>query len=359
MLRPFPPLIYSTAAVSRHGEPTRLSSDRSPGDGNPISVRVLHAAEAPGSYRRGELRARTFIARGVMEEREEAFVRYRIERAGYPDLVGVVGVLDLEATRVYPHEDTMPSAVAARRADIERAGAHLEPIILASIDPIDVEAGEARPLRRVHYGAEIHQVDAFETPPDLGDGTGYVVLDGHHRIAATRHHATVTGEPPAILAMVVDVATRGLFVEPQHRVLGGPRLDPEVLRDVGALSSYRRGERVPPGAVAIVTRDESVLVTPPESRRSGALARISSLTLQEDVLPLLDHWVEGYATREIDAYRELDAGAAGVAIMGDLTITDVVEAARDGVVLPEKTTCFNPKVAVGLVGVALPLAGAR
>jgi uncharacterized protein (DUF1015 family) len=38
--------------------------------------------------------------------------------------------------------------------------------------------------------------------------------------------------------------------------------------------------------------------------------------------------------------------------MGDLAMSDIVATASAGIVLPEKTTCFNPKVAVGLVGVA-------
>jgi hypothetical protein len=363
MLRPFSPLVYAADAVERFGEPTRHSSDRSPRDGNPISVRLLHAAESPGSYRRGEQRSRTFVARGVMVEHEPGYVRYRIDRPGRPALVGLVGVLDVATATLHAHEGVMPSAVAARRADIERAGAHLEPIVVASIDPIDVNEDGGTDLRTVRYGEELHKITAVKPSAThaaiASRDPGFVVLDGHHRIAAALQHSELTGEPPWILTMVVDVATAGLFVEPQHRVLGGPPIDLETLSAVADTTPYERGERVPPGAVAVVSGTTSIVAVTKSSSRSGALARISSLTLHEDILPVLDLWVEGYATREADAYDELDAGARAVAIMGDLEIADVVDTARTGVVLPEKTTCFNPKVAVGLVGVKLPFSGSR
>jgi len=295
-----------------------------------------------------------------MVEHDPGYVRYRIERPGRPPLVGLVGVLDIATTTLYAHEGVMPSAVAARRADIERAGAHLEPIVVASIGSIDVDEGSGTPLRSVRYGEELHGIAAVKTSDtwvaDASGEPGYVVLDGHHRIAAALQHSELTGERPWILAMVVDVSTSGLFVEPQHRVLGGESFELDTLRRVADIAPYERGQRVPPGAVAIVSRTASVLAVTSTSSRSGALSRISSLSLHEDILPVLGQWVEGYATRESDAYSELDAGACAVAIMGDLELSDVVDTARSGVVLPEKTTCFNPKVAVGLVGVKLPFA---
>lgn len=357
MLLPFAPLVYASDAVHRYGEPTRLSSDRSPHDGNPISVRLLHAAESPGSYRRGELRTRTFIQRGIMEELDPTIIEYRIDRPQRPALVGTVGLVDLDQATLYPHEGVMPSAVAARRADIERAGAHLEPIILASTTPMATDDVGGDVVRTVRYGEEVHQIADLSTATRRISPGRYVILDGHHRVAATRQHWEITGQRPWILAMVIDMTAPGLFVEPQHRVLGGPRLAVDRLADVADLTMYERGQHVPPGSVAIVSRETSVLVSPRGTGRSGALGRISSVTLEEDLLPVLDLWVEGYATRESDAYGELDAGAQAVAIMGDLTIGDVVKTAIDGIVLPEKTTCFNPKVAVGLVGVGLPISG--
>ncbi len=351
MLHPFKPLIYTPEAVRRFGEPTRLSSDRSQQDGNPISVRVLHAVDTPGSYRRGELRCRVLLDRGFMQEADRAFVSYTIRRPGRPEMTGLVGVLDLDAAEVYSHEGVMVSSVATRRADIERAGAFLEPVIVAAA--LDDVPSESAVLRSVRYDEEVHTIRSVPSLEDRVGTEGFVVLDGHHRIAAARQHIEGTETTPSILAMVVDHRSPGLFLEPQHRVLAGRRAWFDDLPSSAVVRPYRRGERVSPGAVAIVSGDSSVVITLDVDDRSDVEDRISSLTLEGSLLGPLGMWVEGYATREADAYAELEAGARAVAIMGDLAIDDIVETARRGVILPEKTTCFNPKVAVGLVGALL------
>ncbi|NHZ71052.1 MAG: DUF1015 family protein [Proteobacteria bacterium] len=354
MLYPFQPIVFSAEAIERFGEPTRLSSDRSPGDGNPISVRVLHEAETPGSYRRGENRTRSFVDRDVMVLHDGAYAIYSIARPNRPDMAGIVGMLDLEHTTVYPHEDVMPSSVATRRADIERAGAFLEPVILTTHlqQPIPPVADDLY-ARQVRYDDEVHTLsviapDQSVIPPAVLRGD-LVILDGHHRIAAAIQHADLTSTSPSILAMVVDAASPGLFVEPQHRVLSGPPIDLTALPETATVGVFERGDVVPPGAVAIVSDTVSVVINVPGDR-SLEEARISALTLERQLLDLLLQRVEGYATRESDAFEQLDSGANAVAIMGDLRIADVMTTARRGVVLPEKTTCFNPKVAVGLVG---------
>lgn len=267
---------------------------------------------------------------------------------------GVVGLLDLESSVVHPHEDVIPSAVAARLADIERAGAQLEPVVVAAsgFDCPSV-SGEADFVRSARYGDEIHSVsllpmDAASSPLSPNDGV-YVTLDGHHRIAAATRLATYRGARPSILALVVDSESPGLFVEPQHRVLAGPAIVLESFPSGLVVEPYRRNDAVSPGSVAIVTADLSVLVSA-SAAESSHVGRISAQTLDRYLLEPLAQRVEGYATRESDAYEQLDAGAGAVAIMGDLRIEDVSATAADGIVLPEKTTCFNPKVAVGLVG---------
>ncbi|MCL1595129.1 MAG: DUF1015 family protein [Actinomycetia bacterium] len=354
MLYPFQPLVFSEEAIGRFGEPTRLSSDRSPGDGNPVSVRVLHEAETPGSYRRGENRTRSFLDREIMILLDTSYAIYSITRPNRPDMHGIVGVLDLEHATVYPHEDVIPSAVATRRADIERAGGFLEPVIVTTdlSHLVSMAAGDVY-QRRVRYDDEVHALSIITSDPTSlpqeATTDGLVVLDGHHRIAAARQHADLTSTSPWVLAMVVDARSPGLFVEPQHRVLSGPPVDLMAMPGATNIAVFRRGDVVPPGSVAIISDTVSVVIrsTREPSPEEG---RISALTLDREILEPLQQRVEGYATRESDAFEQLDSGANAVAIMGDLLISDVMTTARRGVILPEKTTCFNPKVAVGLVG---------
>jgi hypothetical protein len=354
MFHPFQPLVYTAAAIAEFGEPTRLSSDRAPGVRNPISVNALHAGYEEGSYLRGEHRCRAMLDRSVMAEGPSAYVRYRIDRPGTEPLSGTVGILDLDGPPLHMHEAVMASAVAARSADIERAGAFLEPVVVAIPNgvhhPRDIDTSE---MRSVSYGVERHTVSAIPAGFDhgLGETSEFIVIDGHHRIAAARQHAQLNGMEPSILALVVDVASPGLFVVPQHRVLGGRAVDLGMVRDDVVVERYERGAPVPPGSVALVGRGVSALLTVAGDATADPISRISSVTLTDRLLEPLDVWIQGFATREADAYAELESGACAVAIMGDLAMSDIVETASAGIVLPEKTTCFSPKVAVGLVGV--------
>ena len=283
-----------------------------------------------------------------------SYVDYRIERPGIDPLRGIVGVLDLDRSSLYMHEAVMPSAVAARSADIRRAGAFLEPVVVAAPGGARMaDTDELTEMRSVAYGGELHTVASASPGQDhgLNKDTEFVVIDGHHRIAAARQHAHLNAMAPSILALVVDVASPGLFVVPQHRVLGGRAVDLDAIPDHVSAGAYRRGDVVPPGSVAIVGEGVSVLLSVLNPRQDDLQARISSATLTNHLIDPLSLWVQGFATREVDAYAELDSGACAVAIMGDLAMSDIVATASAGIVLPEKTTCFNPKVAVGLVGV--------
>ncbi|MEN8238589.1 MAG: DUF1015 family protein [Actinomycetota bacterium] len=354
MFHPFQALVYTDEAIAEFGEPTRLSSDRAPGVRNPISVNALHAGYEEGSYLRGEHRCRAMLDRSVMVENPSAFVDYRIERQGTDPLRGVVGILNLDRPTLHMHEAVMASAVAARSADIERAGAFLEPVVVATRNGSKLSAAEGlSEMRAVTYGDARHSVAAI--PPDYDHGleaeTEFVVIDGHHRIAAARQHASLSGIEPSVLALVVDIASPGLFVVPQHRVIGGHGIDLGSLPSHVAVAPYERGDAVPPGSVALVGRGVSALLSVPGSPSEDPVSRISSVTLTHHLIEPLDLWVQGFATREVDAYAEVDGGASAVAIMGDLSMADIVATASAGIVLPEKTTCFSPKVAVGLVGV--------
>jgi len=346
--------VYTAEAIAEFGEPTRLSSDRAPGVSNPISVNALHAGYEKGSYLRGEHRVRAMLDRTVMVEDPLAYVDYRIERPDLPSLAGIVGILDLDTPALHMHEAVMASAVAARSADIERAGAFLEPVVVASRNGARSPRGEdLTEMRSVTYGSDTHTVAAV--PPEhshgLDEETEFVVIDGHHRIAAARQHASLNAIGPSILAFVVDVESPGLFVVPQHRVLGGRVPDLNALPDHVAVAPYEPGQPVSPGSVAIVGAGVSAVMSVPGTREADPLSRISSVTLTDHLVEPLDLWIQGFATKEADAYAELESGACAVAIMGDLLMADIVATASAGIVLPEKTTCFNPKVAVGLVGV--------
>jgi len=350
MLYPFHPLLFTDEAVAALGEPSRLSSDRGRTNANPASVDRLYAPDMPGAFQPSDHRIHRWLQDGTVRRgAEPVFVRYTVHAASRTLLAGTVGVIDLDETTPLPHEATTPSLVAARRADLERAGAMFEPILLVTRSGTGLSGDSARSLRSVQYEGETHRVVAIDPggiersfPPEANS---LVIADGHHRVKAIVEHAESSNQRPFALVMIVDSVDSAPVVHPQHRVLAGavPQR-PESDRDID-ICPYVFGDPVPRGAVGIVTNSDAWLAVP----RFPSL--VSAAVLESHVAPTLALSIAGVATREEDAVRELERGAAAAAIMGPMSIDQIVDEAEAGRILPHKATCFSPKLAVGLVGV--------
>lgn len=352
MLIPFHPVLYTEAVAARYGEPSRLSSDRSDLNATPVSVDHLYAPDTPGAFQPADDRARRWITEGTMcRHREPVLVRYVVEHPGAPALTGLVGLVDLTETTILPHEATTASEVAARLADLERAGALLEPIMLIVSPGAGPVLDEGSPLRTVDYDGETHRIQALKPEdvhwPDVGRPQPFVIADGHHRVQAIIQHARDTGDRPLGLVMVVETLSPGLRVEPQHRVLAGEVPQRPVTTERFSVLPFSPTDSVPSGAVGIVTAQDAWLMAP------RFKAHISAVVLEEHVAPSLDLTIAGVATRQRDAVAEVSHGAAAAAIMGPITKDTVVAEARRGRLLPHKASCFSPKLAVGLVGALL------
>lgn len=335
-----------------YGEPSRLSSDRGRSNGTPVSVDQLYAADTPGAFQPADDRVERWIAAGTMiRHRDAVLVRYVIERPNQTPLVGLVGVMNLAETTILPHEPTTPSEVAARMADIERAGALLEPIMVMAAPGFGPMFDDGSLLRVVTYGDETHSIYALKPEdvqwPGESHDRKFVIADGHHRVQAILQHADNSGNAPLGLMIAVDTRTQGMTVEPQHRVLAGLIPKRPATSDHFDVLPFSLADGVPRGAVGIITKFDAWLMSPTFD------AGISAAVLTEYVAPLLGLAVSGVATRERDAVAEMAKGAAAAAIMGPITTDVVITEARGGRLLPHKATCFSPKVAVGLVGALL------
>ncbi|GMR01754.1 MAG: DUF1015 family protein [Acidimicrobiia bacterium] len=349
MLYPFHPLLYSDEAVAAFGEPSRLSSDRDRTNGNPVSVDRLYAPDMPGAFQPSDHRIHRWLQDGTVRRgTEPVFVRYTVHASNQELLAGIVGVLDLDETTPLPHEATTPSLVAARRADLERAGAMFEPVLLVTRAGTGLSSDSTASLRSVQYEAETHSVVAIDPSglerPFPPEASSLVIADGHHRVKAIVEHARSTNQRPLALVMIVDSVDAGPLVHPQHRVLAGtvPQR-PESNSDID-IRPYVVRDPVPQGAVGIVTDSDAWLAVP----RFPSL--VSAAVLERHVAPALGLSIGGVATHEEDALRELERGAAAAAIMGPMSIDQIVDEAERGRILPHKATYFSPKLAVGLVG---------
>lgn len=312
---------------------------------------------------------------------------------------GVIGALRISAPEdgvVLPHEDVMPGPVEDRAALMRATRANLEPLLLAYRDGeatarvIERTAADAEPLLSTTTDDGVrHRLWSLTDPADLAaidadlSARQALIADGHHRWATYRRlqAAHRSGTPWDYgLVLLVDTARYPLRVRAIHRVL--PRLPLHT-----ALEAARGVFRVQPlsesldralDTLAEATAESNafllagdgyhLLDRPDPARigtcvpagRPGPWRRLDASVLHCLLLDSVwqvpdspDHIRYIHDSTAAVALAERHGGTA--VLMHPVQEQVVLELAREGVMMPRKSTSFGPKPASGLVMRSLEL----
>jgi len=344
-------------------------------------------------YARGRAALAGLVERGVLVRDETPTLSvYRQRRpagtgsgarAGAVEQTGVVGlvtVADYRAGRIAVHEHTRPDKEDDRAAHIVALEAHDEPVLLmyparAEIDalvgtvtgqPPAVEVTDADDVTHtlwiVDDPAEVAALgEAFAAVPQL------YVADGHHRsAAAARLHERAdrpAGETEAF--PVVAFPAEQLTVLPYQRIVAGP------LPAAFSAGLEERFEVTELGATAPddLARHEFALYAGGRWHRLTArqgtvdegdpIARLDVAILQDALLAPLLGIVDprtdpriafvGGSKGTAELARLVDTGKYAVAFaLHPTSPAEVMSVADAGLVMPPKSTWFDPKLASGL-----------
>ena len=320
---------------------------------------------------------------------------------------GILAVVELEpfGQGVLPHERTHARAKADRLSLTRAVGANLSPIFVMYEDPKEESAsvlpGGQREPSRLSFRSDDGDQHTIWSIGDqerirqlagvIGESRLYVA-DGHHRYeTALNYRNKMRAEHPDaprdaafnfVLMLLVDVKDPGLVILPTHRVVhdwagfDGKRLM-DGLAEIYRLTPHkdRAGlmlsmqEPVPDIRIGMVIRDPSAQPGSGELRhftvdikRQSAGDPASELDVSvlhrrilQDQLGLTEAAVEeeryvSYSRDLAEVIRRVAVGDAQAAfLLRPPAVTDVVEVARAGQVMPQKSTYFYPKPASGIV----------
>ncbi|SEG58871.1 Uncharacterized conserved protein, DUF1015 family [Actinacidiphila yanglinensis] len=371
---------------------------------------ILPDAATPDARHRKAARTLTaWLDQGVLAP-DPAPALYVYEQSDGDHLQrGVIGALRLsgpEEGSVLPHEDVMPGPVADRAALMRATGANLEPLLLAyrdgpaTADVVARTAATAKPLLATTTEDGVrHRLWALTDPADLTAidaelaGLQALIADGHHRWATYRR--LQADHPPGSgwdygLVLLVDTARYPLRVRAIHRLL--PQLTPAA-----ALEAAGEVFRVRPlvdvdleGALDALAKASAAAGSDAGADPGAGPARGNAFLLAGDGFHLLDRpdparlreavpddrpaaWRQLDATvlhsllldrvwrvpdspdhiryiHEADAAVHLARQLGGTAVlMHPVREHIVLDLARQGVMMPRKSTSFGPKPASGLV----------
>jgi len=349
-----------------------------PPDTDPFDASVY--AQAAGTFER-------LCAEGTLvREQEPGLYLYRLAWEGRTQLglVGCFHVDDYANNVIKKHENTRPDKEEDRTRHILALGTHTGTVLLTYRDHPDFEDLarrdiNARPL--FHFDAPdgvTHTVWPVEQPQAYCDLFASVecvyVADGHHRVASAARAAAERrrgapdpgGDAECNWFLAALFPASALTILAYNRTvtdLAGKTPD-QVLDELGGAGSLTRTDQPQPqrpGVFCVYLDGQwrELALDPASIDHSDPIGSLDAALLQERVLsPLLGigdprsdrrlEFVGGIrGTGELE--RRVDSGEAAIAFsLYPTSIEQLLDVADAGLIMPPKSTWFEPKLRSGL-----------
>jgi uncharacterized protein (DUF1015 family) len=399
-VRPFaafrPPIDIARDVASPPYDVIDTREARALAEGNPASFLHVSRPEidlpvgvdehADVVYAQGEKNLRDLVERGVLKQDGEPHLYLYAQKWKEHRQAGIVGcvtVAEYVADLIKKHEKTRPDKEDDRTRHIEELRAHDEPVFLtyradAKIDALVTEAMKASPIYDFatadgveHKFWVLSRAASNEIAAAFAEVAALYVADGHHRCAAAaRVHQLLRGdggEHDAFPAVVFP--DNQVKILPYNRVvrdLVGRSNEAilEALRGQVDLVPVANGAEATPTApktfgVYLGGRWYKATVRPGSFDATDPVKALDCSICQDQILgpifgvadPRLDKHVEfvggirGYQELE----RRVDERGFSVALqLYPTQIAELFDVSDKGLLMPPKSTWFEPKLRSGL-----------
>ncbi len=300
-------------------------------------------------------------------------MRFTDSRGIHRDIAGVLGgleVVDEGAGGVLPHERTTPKA-STDRLDLTRAtDANLSPVWGLSLARglTDLLAAPGELLGEVVVDGVQHVVERVDDPARVAAirallaSDDVLIADGHHRYGISRIYRDerrsrdgATGPAEFTLAFVNELISDQLSIEPIHRVYSGVSaaevsaalsehfdLQPTDAPDAATLT-----DMIEQGYLVLVTATGASRLIPRPGGFHG-VRELDGAWLETAMagVPAMVTYQHGLD----DTLAQVRSGAASAAVLiRPVSLAEIERTAREGVLMPPKSTFFTPKLRTGLV----------
>jgi uncharacterized protein (DUF1015 family) len=347
---------------------------------NIVHVDVPRERDGAGRYRVAAERLLRWVDAGVMVVDEApSLTLYRmrfVDATGADrDIVGVMGaleVVDEGAGGVLPHERTTPKA-STDRLDLTRATrCNLSPIWGLSLATglTELLSPSAEPMGAATVDGVDHIVERVtdrERVAAIAATVGsedVLIADGHHRYGVARTYrdeirrSTGSDRTAAelTLAFVSELVAEQLSVDAIHRLYLTPsfvelrtRLGRSFdLEPAGPVDGSTLAQMHARGALCLVDRTGAGTWLVPKPGAFDGIRALDGAWLEQ---ALADDGAEVTYQHGVDRVLEaVRSGAASAAVLiRPVSVAEIERTAREGLLMPPKSTFFTPKLRTGLV----------
>jgi len=348
---------------------------------NIVHVDVPRERDGADRYEAAGARLRQWVAEGVMvRDAEPSLTLYRMrfvdETGRAREIVGVVGALEVVddgAGGVLPHERTTPKA-STDRLDLTRATqANLSPIWGLSLAAglTDVLTARGEPVGSVTVDGVEHSVERVTDADRLAEisscvaGDDVLIADGHHRYAISRLYRdevrarTGSHVSPAELTLtfVSELVEDQLSVAAIHRVYRGIERDGLVAALEAGFTTAPAGTVGPDtlaamrarGALCLVDRDGNGTWLDPRPSAFDDVRALDGAWLEHLLAGTGADVAYQHGVDEVLALIRDDPSVAAAVLIRPVSVAEIERTAREGLLMPPKSTFFAPKLRTGFV----------
>ncbi len=343
---------------------------------------IVHVDVPTGGDDRYQVAARTldeWLASGVLVRDEQPSLT--IYRMAFTDATGtartIVGVLaglevvDLDAGGVLPHERTTPKAVTDR-LDLTRATAtNLSPVWGLSLATglTAALAAPGEPIGEMTADGVLHSVERITDPARIAEITAIIgaddvlIADGHHRYSISRTYrdevraASGRSDTDAefTLTFINELVADQLSIEAIHRIYTNICVD-ELRADLSGCFDIEPAPAPTPAMLAqMVELGRLVLLGPDTTEwlipKPGVFDDVRALDGAYLEHALAGSRAEVSYQHGLDEVVELVASAQvnAAILIRPTSLAEIQRTAREGLLMPPKSTFFTPKLRTGLV----------
>lgn len=348
---------------------------------NIVHVDVPRERDGDGRYDAAGEVLRRWLDEGVLvRDDEPSFVVYRMsfdDAAGRArSIVGVLGGVEVEPYGeggVLPHERITPKA-STDRLDLTRATeANMSPVWgLSLADGLtDLLTAPGELLGELRVDGVTHRIERVTEPDRVAAISASVgsddvlIADGHHRYGVAQRYrdevraATGRTDTPAeeTLIFVSELIEDQLSVEAIHRVYRGIGRDDLVaaleagfeLTPAGPVTPATLAEMDERGCLCLLDRDGSGHWLTPKAGAFDDVRALDGVWLEHLLDDTSADVTYQHGVDELHTLLASDPSITAAVLIRPVSVAEIERTAREGVVMPPKSTFFTPKLRTGLV----------
>ena len=330
-----------------------------------------------------------WTAQGILAaDQEETLTIYRMSftdaTGAARQISGVLGGLEVAdvptgprsassgPTTVLPHERTTPKDATDRLELMRATAANTSPVWGLSLAGglTDALREPGQPMGEVVVDGVVHAVERVSDPARIAairaliGADDVLIADGHHRYSVSRTYrdevraATGRTDTPAerTLTFVNELVEDQLSIEAIHRLYAG--ITPEALRaglatcfDVapaGEIKPNTLAEMKQQGRLVLLWPDGSAQWLTPKPGAFDGVRALDGLWLETALEGLDPEITYQHGLNEMQSRVASGEFVAGVLIR-PTSIEEIRRTAREGTLMPPKSTFFTPKLLTGWV----------